>query len=241
MKTLAFNGSPKTDKGNTSMILTPFLRGMEQAGSEVELFFTKRLHIKPCQGEVNCWFKHPGRCWQDDDMNMLLPRIREADILVFASPVYCDGVTGPLKTLIDRFLPIAATSYTLRNDRMRLGIPDNLPPKRVVLASTCGFWEMETFDPLLFHMKAFCENLDAEFAGALLRPHANMLQAMVDAGAPIEDVFTAAEEAGRQLVSEGRMTAQTLEVVRRELLPRDQYIDQLNAWVTQTQDEIKVS
>jgi multimeric flavodoxin WrbA len=62
MKTLAFNGSPKTDKGNTSLILTPFLEGMKEVGSEVELFYTKKLKINPCQGESNCWIKHPGRC-----------------------------------------------------------------------------------------------------------------------------------------------------------------------------------
>jgi len=38
-------------------------------------------------------------------MNMLLPKIREADIMVFAIPVYVEGVTGTMKNLIDRKLP----------------------------------------------------------------------------------------------------------------------------------------
>ena len=238
MKALAFNGSPKTDKGNTARILTPFLEGLEEAGAEVELYYTKRLKINPCQGEANCWFKHPGRCWQDDDMNELLPKIREADILVFASPVYCDGVTGPMKNLIDRFLPIPAACYTLRDGHTSLGTTADYRSKKVVLVSTCGYWEMDNFDPLLVQMKAFCRSLASEFAGALLRPHADMLQAMIQTGAPIGDVFDAARRAGRQLMMEGSMKAETLQTVARELIARDRYIHEVNAWVIEEQSRI---
>ena len=93
------------DKGNTALILNPFLEGMREAGTGVELFYTRKLDIKPCTGEFNCWLKTPGKCYQYDDMNMLLPKIREADIMVFAIPVYVEGVTGTMKNLIDRKLP----------------------------------------------------------------------------------------------------------------------------------------
>jgi len=239
MKILAFNGSPKSDKGNTALILAPFLAGLEDGGAEVELFYTKKLKINPCSGEGNCWVNHPGRCWQDDDMNNLLPKIREADILVFACPVYCDGVTAPIKNLIDRFLPIPATCYTMRDGHMRLGVTDKCTHKKVVLVSTCGLWEIDNFDPLLVHMKAFCRNLAFEFAGALLRPHANMLQAMIETAAPIDDIFDSARRAGRQLAIGGSMNAETLQNISREFIPRDQYIKDLNVWVTGEQSKIK--
>ncbi len=47
MKVLAINSSPKMDKGNTAMILNPFLEEMREAGAEVELFYTRKLNIKP--------------------------------------------------------------------------------------------------------------------------------------------------------------------------------------------------
>ena len=43
MKVIALNASPKMDKGNTALIITPFLEGMREAGAEVELFYTKKL------------------------------------------------------------------------------------------------------------------------------------------------------------------------------------------------------
>ena len=83
MKAIAINASPMMDKGNTAAILTPFLDGMREAGAEVELFYTKQLDIKPCQGEFKC--RITGKCFQKDDMEMLLPKLTEADIQVFAT------------------------------------------------------------------------------------------------------------------------------------------------------------
>ena len=104
MKVLALNSSPKMNEGNTALILNPFLEGMREGGAEVELFYTKKLTINPCQGEYNCWFKTPGKCFQKDDMQMLYPKIREADVLVLATPVYVDAMSGPMKGLLDRLL-----------------------------------------------------------------------------------------------------------------------------------------
>jgi multimeric flavodoxin WrbA len=238
MMALAFNSSPKTDKGNTTLILTPFLEGLRGAGAEVELFYTKKLDIRPCQGEGNCWLKHPGKCWQDDDMNMLLPKIREADILVFASPVYCDAINGPMKNLIDRFLPNLANYYSMRDGHLRLLLPEGYKPKKVVLVSSCGLWEMDNFDPLLVHMKALCKNLASHFAGALLRPHATLLRGMLEMGAPMDDIFEAAKGSGRQLVTNGRMSAETLRTVSRELMPIDRYMQEVNQFVRQEQEKL---
>lgn len=71
MKVLAINSSPRMDKGNTALILNPFLEGMKEAGAEVELFYTSKLKIHPCTSEFNCWIKTPGECLHNDDMKML--------------------------------------------------------------------------------------------------------------------------------------------------------------------------
>ena len=102
VKVLAINSSPNMNKGNTDMLLTPFIEGMKEAGAGVELLYTKKLKINPCQGEYACVMKTPGKCFQNDDMQMLIPKLGEADIWVFASPVYWENIPGPMKNLIDR-------------------------------------------------------------------------------------------------------------------------------------------
>jgi len=106
MKVLAFNCSPNMENGNTALILNPFLQGIEEEGGKIELFYLRKLKINPCLGEFSCWVKTPGECIHDDDMNILYPKFKEADIIVFGTPVYVDGMPGPMKNLIDRLLPL---------------------------------------------------------------------------------------------------------------------------------------
>lgn len=228
MKVLAVNCSPKTDKGNTAVILKPFLDGMREAGAEVETVYTKKLAIKPCQGEFNCWVKTPGICFQDDDMQALNAKLSAARIWVFATPVYVDGVSGPMKNLMDRLIPRAAPFIELRDGHCRHPRREEEKLEKIVLVSNCGFWEMDNFDPLLVHMEAACRNFGAEFAGALLRPHGPALPTMLKAGAPVGDVLDAAREAGRQLVEDGRMKEETLRTVSRELMPLQAYVEIVN-------------
>ncbi|WMW23829.1 flavodoxin family protein [Methanolobus sediminis] len=233
MKVLAINSSPRMENGNTAMILDPFLKGMEEAGADVDLFYTSKLDIKPCTGEFNCWYKTPGECYQDDDMKLLYPKIDEADVFVFASPLYVDGVNGPMKNLIDRMLPRIEPFIELRDGRSRHPVRGVARERKMVLVSNCGFWEKENFDPLIVHMKAFCENASFEYAGALLRPHGMAMPEMIKMGMPLDDIFEAAKDAGRQLINEGRISQEKLDIVGRELLPQDMYLQSANEATSQ--------
>lgn len=229
MKVMAFNCSPRMDKGNTAQILTPFLDGIRDAGADLELYYTKKLKIKPCQGEFHCWLKDPGKCFQDDDMKELYPKLVKADILVFATPVYVDGVSGPMKNLMDRMIPVVQPLIELRDGHCRhLTREGHSENAKVVLVSNCGFWEMDNFDPLIVHMKAACKNMSREFAGALLRPHGGAIQVLLEMGVSLDDVFDAAREAGRQLIRDGTMSAENLDTISRELMPLDAYIQGAN-------------
>lgn len=239
MKVIAFNSSPRMDKGNTALILTPFLEGMSEAGAEIELSYTKKLNINPCQGNFICWFKTPGKCFQKDDMQMLYPKLREADIWVFATPVYVDGITGPMKNLIDRLIPLIQPYFEMRDDHCRHSLCEGTKHGKVVLVSTCGFWEMDNFDPLLVHMKAACKNMNREFAGALLRPHGATLRGMMKRGIPMNDILEAAKEAGYQLVETGEMSYKTLETISRELMQLETYFQQHNEETKQVLDALE--
>jgi len=231
MKALAINGSPRMGNGNTAMILGPFLDGMRDEGTDVELFYTKLLKIEPCSGDMSCWFVNPGICGQKDDMQMLLPKIQEADILVWASPVYYAGLSGPLKNLMDRQLPIHMMGE-LGGKR-----------KKIVLVSSCSAWEISMFDPLLSQMSAIYSRPDGntDFAGALLRPMAEGIREMIKAGETksLEAVFEAAREAGRQLVRDGRISTALQERVSKELMPRDAYYKVAMEMMQQAKDKMR--
>ncbi|MGE5294063.1 MAG: flavodoxin family protein [Solirubrobacterales bacterium] len=238
MKVVVINGSPHGGKGNTSLILGPFLEGMKAAGAEVKVFETKGMNVKPCLGEYSCWFRTPGQCIQDDDMQTLLPELVTCNVLVLATPLYVDGMTGSLKTVVDRMIPSGEPQIVSREDHCRHPGRGSVKDRKMALVSNCGFWELDNFDALVAHIKAIAKNLDATFAGALLRPHGPAFKAMLDQHAPVTDVLDAARDAGRQLVETGSIAAGTLNAVSRPLLPREMYVTIANEQIARRRGSV---
>jgi multimeric flavodoxin WrbA len=100
MKILAINGSPRTVRSNTRRIASFVLQGAAEAGAETETIDIADLTITPCTACGACSIN--GICVNDDDVPGILARMKEADGIVFASPVYIDNVTGQMKVFFDR-------------------------------------------------------------------------------------------------------------------------------------------
>lgn len=171
LKVLAFNASPHMEKSNTTLILNPFLDGLKEEGASIETFYISQLKIDPCLGDLSCWTRISGKCMQKDDVETLLPKIQQANILVFAFPLYVDGMPGPMKTLVDRLIALLDPYVVLKDGHCRHPARERTTRAKLVLISNCGFWELDNFAPLIAHAKAICKNTSWEYAGALLRPH----------------------------------------------------------------------
>jgi len=230
MKVLAINSSPHKGDGNTALILNPFLDGIREAGGSVDLHYTNDLNVLHCLGDFSCFCRPSGRCIQSDDMDWLMTKVRDADILVFASPLYVDGVNGPMKTVIDRLVPLLQMFVETRDGHSR-HIPKDNKIRRIVLVSNCGFWEQDNFDPVILHMRALSKNLNAEFAGALIRPHGPFLKNADQSGLPFEDILEAARMAGWQIVKDGAIAEETLAIISREMISYEQFIQVSNPMI----------
>jgi len=222
LKVFAINSSPNMDKGSTAFILNPFIEGMREAGADVEVFYTKKLKINPCQGEFNCWKVHPGECFQKDDMTMkILPVLAESEIWVLASPLYVHGVNGPMKNFLDRIIPLMLPFAEIKDGHITHNMRENVKLQKIVLVASCGFWKLDHLDPLVEYVKGVCDETKSEFAGALLRPHAHV----ISEGMPIDFIINASKEAGKQLIINGHMSSETLELISKVLLPQQAHMD----------------
>lgn len=202
------------EKSTTSKILTPFLEGIEEAGASVELFYAKRLNVKPCAGELYCWNKKPGQCYIKDNMQSLYPKLRDADILVFATPVYIP-LPGEMQNLINRLVPLLDPVLKRRNGRTRVRFRADVKISKIVLVSTSGWWETGNFGTVLRIIKEFAKDANVEFAGALLRPHSRF---MAENKEKTEEILEAARRAGYQLGKEGRMSKDLLKTISQPLI-----------------------
>ncbi len=220
MKVLVINGSPRKDRGHTGAALGHLVKGMEKGGAEVRTIYTRDLNIGDCRGCFNCWTNTPGKCIQDDDMAGVMGLLADADLLILGTPVYVDGMTGSMKTLLDRFIPLLHGRFVLRDDHCRHPLREGVKAGKVALVSVSGFTEIDNFDPLITHVKALSRNMNREYVGAVVRPVAWMMPNM-EGKADFSDISEAIVEAGLQLVKDGRMKPETLQTISREIVPRD--------------------
>ena len=224
VKAVAVNSSPRMNEGHTALILNPFVDGMRKAGAEVELLFTKKLKIQPCTGEFKCWGDTPGKCYIRDDMDTVLPKLRDADIWVFGIPVYVP-MPGEMQNLINRVMPLLTSEIDVRGRRMFPARQKDFKLQRLVLVSTCAFWEMENFDKLTWTIEETAEAVGAEFSGALLRPHSGVLKSMMKSGRDVSDVLRAAEMAGAELIKNGTISKGALQKVSQQLVTFEEYLE----------------
>lgn len=223
-KVVAINGSARIEKGNTARVLAPFLKGLREAGASVKLFYAKRLDVKPCMGEFHCWNKEPGVCYQKDDMHTLYPKLREADILVLATPVYIP-LPGEMQNLINRLCPLLEPILAWRDDGTRAKFHDDVKIRKIVLVSTSGWWEMGNFGTVVRIAKEIAKDASVEFAGAILRPHASVMSKKKEKA---KEITEALRKAGHDLVQTGKLSKSLLEIISQPLISEEEYRSRLN-------------
>lgn len=97
---IILEGSPRK-KGNTCTLAAQAAMSAEDAGATVETFHLHTMKISPCNGCDGC--KRKGvYCTTQDDMQLIYPKIHQADALLLASPIYWFNYTAQLKTCMDR-------------------------------------------------------------------------------------------------------------------------------------------
>lgn len=99
--------------GNSERLAEQFEKGATQNGNEVELIRLFDHKIGFCKGCLAC--QSTQRCVIRDDAVEIADKMKNADILVFATPVYYYSVSGQLKTMLDRANPLYPSAYQFRD------------------------------------------------------------------------------------------------------------------------------
>ena len=139
MKKILINLGGGRKKGNTAQLVDAFMKGAMEAGHATELISLNQLQVNGCIGCNACRYGKP--CVQKDDFNSLVPKILEADLLVFASPLYFWTISSKIKAFIERFYCIAQ-----KDDDPPLGRYEKYPVHDCALLMTSAddfFWTFE--------------------------------------------------------------------------------------------------
>ncbi len=159
MLLLGLQGSPRL-KGNTSCLLSSFLETGAKLGARTKMIEVDKNNIVPCKEYVLCEKK--GFCPIDDDMkHEIYGLIREAEVIVAATPIFFYNMTAQLKALVDRCQALWALKY-----RFRLKDPASGQRKGFLLSvgATRG---KNLFEGLELSARYFFDAVDARYEGSL--------------------------------------------------------------------------
>jgi len=133
------------------MICDSLIEGAEQNGNQVTKIHLGKLNISGCTGCDYC-LAHNGQCSIRDDMDIVYPALDQADVIVFASPIYFFSMSAQLKAVIDRFYPRAYTGYHC---------------KQSIFLTVCGDSNASVMDPAIASYKMIVDYMGCEDIGII--------------------------------------------------------------------------
>ena len=115
MNVVAINGSPRHD-GNTGIALDCMAGELRNEGIPTEIIHVGNMLLHGCIGCSHCFSSENNLCvFQDDGLNAIMSRMREADGLIIGSPTYFGGIPGTLKCFLDRVFYASRKTCALCN------------------------------------------------------------------------------------------------------------------------------
>lgn len=113
IKNILIISSSIRSKSNSEILAEQALQGALAAGNNAELITLKDKDIRFCRGCLAC--QKTMKCVIKDDVSEILEKVKAADTVVFATPIYYYELSGQLKTLLDRLNPLYPQEYNFRD------------------------------------------------------------------------------------------------------------------------------
>ena len=101
------------NNGNSEILAQEFARGAKTSGHNVDFITLQDKEIKFCKGCLAC--QKISHCVINDDTIEITEKMKNADVIAFASPIYYYEMSGQLKTMLDRANALFASDYKFRD------------------------------------------------------------------------------------------------------------------------------
>ena len=143
-KVLIISSSPRKG-GNSETLAAAFAKGVQAAGNQVETVYLREKQVGFCKGCLACL--KLGHCVIQDDAVEIAAKMHDANVLVFATPVYYYCVSGQLKTMLDRANPLFDTDYAFTKAYLLAAAAEDAPETFAGTEKAVQGW-VDCFPPL---------------------------------------------------------------------------------------------
>jgi NAD(P)H-dependent FMN reductase len=240
MKILAINSSFRAERGYADFLTQLLFEGARQAGADCETVYLSKLKINHCLAcnrcqetahqipsgdqacpdfDVTCVFA------DKDDAHLVFDKMRQADLIIYATPVYVFNISSLLKNFLERFYGLSNCQF-LRATKTGLLFhhidPDVMSTPFVPLI-VCDNLEDETPATARQFFKSFALFMEAEQRGVLVRNGGSITgfgdEVDMDRFPALGTIYSVYKEAGREIVNEGRISRATQRKANQEVIP----------------------
>jgi len=208
-------GSPRLKKSGSFHLGENFAIGLKKGGVSIEEIMVHKKNIKPCLGCFTCWTKTPGKCVSQDDMVELLPLLDNADLVVYAIPLYIYSVPGLVKTFLDRQLPLSEPYFVEKNGVTSHPRRNKGKILKAFILSVAGFPELSHFDAMIATFKKLFRPHEERYLGEILIAGANSMSEDASQGGYVE-LYKLIQQAGFE-ISQNERVSQTTQTQIKEL------------------------
>lgn len=205
-KILAINGSHRSQRGISEILLQKFLSGAKAAGADCTVIYPSKMKIFPCRACHKCILETPGRCFYQDDMASVIEKMEEADLMVWAAPVYFDTAPSNMQKMFERLMPMLGPVFEYRNGRT-YHLPRSGKKHNVVSILLCGNPERESLACLSKSFRRIATNMGGCLKGEFLFPSSYLVAAHPQRVAKQLDALNSA---GKEIASNNRVSKETL-------------------------------
>ncbi|HEX2995082.1 MAG TPA: flavodoxin family protein [Anaerolineales bacterium] len=228
MKLLAINGSYRGDKGHTGYLLDLLFQGARETGAECKSILLARHKINHCLACDKCHQNdHFLQCaYRDrDGVAAIFEEMAQADLIIYAAPVYLLGLSGLLKIFIDRMYSTSDVNelQITKSGLLFHHVDRSICSKPFVSLICCDNLENEMPENAISYFRTFSRFMDAPHVGELVRSGGKLVQYGHDLERPqrfprLEQIYNAYIQAGRELALRGRIEPMTQRQASQEII-----------------------
>jgi len=151
-KVLVISSSMRRNS-NSDILADAFIEGARQAGNAVEKISLRGKTIGFCLGCLAC--QKTKRCVIKDDAQEIVKKMKAADVIAFATPIYYYEMSGQLKTMLDRANPLFPSDYCFRKVYLLAAAAEDEETTITNTANGIKGW-VDCFDKATFAGYLFC-------------------------------------------------------------------------------------
>lgn len=228
MKVLLINGSVNKEKSTTLQIANAFIKGLDET---VEVVNTIDLKMEQSIACYISWIKGQ-ECAIKDDATEVLSRIKKADLVIWAVPLYAYGAPGHVKTLMDRTMSLNQPEMYLKEGMAHYyGYEDG--SKKTVLISSGALPDLKgNFDGLTFEFK----RMFGEKTFTICCP-ASALFSDLNSKPIIAKYLALVEQAGQEYRENFAVSKEIRSELNKPLIDKGKYIKLVNEMIARLKQE----